>query len=86
MKKSQKDQVSKRGKPHILLTVSVTVKTNSENIDKWRMIYILDHRISILLNVQRKEENVDSRIIRTQRTIISIWGKAAVLDYHKLLS
>ena len=29
------------------------IKTNSENIGKWRMIYKLCHRISILVNVQR---------------------------------
>ena len=43
------------------------IKTNSENIGKWRMIYKIGHRISILLNLQRKEKGVDSMISRTQR-------------------
>ena len=48
------------------------MKTNSENIGKWRMIYKLGHRISILLNVQRKEKGVESRISRT-RSLLPPW-------------
>ena len=33
------------------------------------MIYKLGHRISILLNVQRKEKSIDPRISRTRRIV-----------------
>ena len=37
------------------------------------MIYKIGHRISILLNVQRKQKKgVDSKVIRTRRIVIGI--------------
>ena len=33
------------------------------------MIYKIGHRISILLNVQRKQKGVDSKVIRTRRIV-----------------
>ena len=53
-----KAQVSKRCNLQSLLTASVTdgpIKTNSANTGKWRMIYKISLRTSILLIVQRKE-------------------------------
>ena len=58
------------------------IKTNSENIGKWRMIYKIGHRISILLNVQRKQKKgVDSKVIRTRRIVkLGIHTKTTLLQ------
>ena len=45
------------------------IKTNSEKIGTWRMIYIIALHISILSIVQRKEKGVDSRISCTRRIV-----------------
>ena len=45
------------------------IKNDSEIIAKWRMIYKISHRISILLNVQRNEKGGDSRISCTRRIV-----------------
>ena len=45
------------------------IKRNSENIGKWMMIHKIGLRMSILLNIQRKEKGADSRISRTRRIV-----------------
>ena len=57
--KIAKDQVSKRCKLQSLLSVSNgPIETNFESISKWRRIYKIGLRISILVKVQRKEKSV----------------------------